>query len=386
MKRTLIAASLLLAFSCADATPQSTAFTYQGSLSASGHAANGNFDLTFKLFDAVTGGSQVGTTITMTAFPVLNGAFTTDLDFPGTFSGNQRWVEVSVGGQVLSPRQPVNAVPVAQYALSGIAGATGATGATGPAGPTGAASTVAGPTGPVGATGAAGNTGMTGPTGAAGPTYKTLILQGPAIVGTDCPYGGQKIQIGLDNGDGGAVADDGILSATEVDSTALKCNLAKRVFLTSTSYNGNFGGLVGADYQCNRRAISAGLSGHYAAWLSTSVQSVAGSFTQSAVPYVLVNGTVIANSDFDLTTTNFPLHAINVTELGTISSATAVWTGTSDNGVLWDTNAPNHCNEWTSAGSALYAPIGNPQMTTAGWSFAGGQYCSEPAPLYCFEQ
>ena len=180
MKRTLLAASLLLAFSCANAAPQSTAFTYQGRLSANGNAANGNFDLTFKLFDAVIGGNQIGTTITMTAFPVLNGAFTTDLDFPGTFSGSQRWVEVSVGGQTLSPRQPVNTAPVAQYALTGNAGPLGATGATGPVGPTGAPSTAAGPTGPTGVTGA---TGITGPTGFTGVTGSTGITGATGTTG-----------------------------------------------------------------------------------------------------------------------------------------------------------------------------------------------------------
>jgi hypothetical protein len=120
MKRTILAAALLLSFAQAgqSAVPQSTAFTYQGNLSASGHPANGNFDLTFKLFDALTGGSQVGGTITMAQFPVANGAFTTDLDFPGAFTGNQLWLEVTVGGQVLSPRQAVNSVPVAQTVLS----------------------------------------------------------------------------------------------------------------------------------------------------------------------------------------------------------------------------------------------------------------------------
>lgn len=122
MKRSLLTALLLVACPHPDAgavTPQFTAFTYQGNLSANGHPASGNFDLTFKLFDAVTGGTQVGSTITMSQFPVVNGAFTTDLDFPGQFIGNQLWIEVAVGGQPLIPRQPVNTVPVAQYALAG---------------------------------------------------------------------------------------------------------------------------------------------------------------------------------------------------------------------------------------------------------------------------
>jgi hypothetical protein len=101
MKRTLLAASLLLSLSHAYAgnptTPQYTAFTYQGSLTASGQPANGNFDMTFKLFDSETLFNQVGPTISMPQFPVVNGAFTTDLNFPGAFTGNQLWLEVTIG-------------------------------------------------------------------------------------------------------------------------------------------------------------------------------------------------------------------------------------------------------------------------------------------------
>jgi hypothetical protein len=173
MKRTLLAASLLLALSTSYADTQPTAFTYQGNLTANGQPANGTVDLTFKLFDSATGPTQIGSTITMSAFPVVNGHFTTDLDFPDAFSGQERWLEVAVGGQPLLPRQPVNSVPVAQYALSGAVGPTGATGATGMTGATGATgsnSTVVGPTGPTGAAGVTGPTGMTGGPGATGAT------------------------------------------------------------------------------------------------------------------------------------------------------------------------------------------------------------------------
>jgi len=99
------------------APAQSTAFTYQGRLMlADGHPANGNYDMTFKLFDTGTvgTGTQVGSTITLTQFPVVNGLFTTDLDFPGAFTGNQLWLEVAVDNETLDKRQPVDSVPVAQ--------------------------------------------------------------------------------------------------------------------------------------------------------------------------------------------------------------------------------------------------------------------------------
>src|SRR5207248_2675590 len=42
----------------------------------------------------------------------------------------------------------------------------------------------------------------------------------------------------------------------------------KRVFVTSVMYDGNLGGLAGADAKCQARATAASLSGTYKAWLS----------------------------------------------------------------------------------------------------------------------
>jgi hypothetical protein len=99
------------------ASPQLPDFTYQGRLTQNGAPANGTFDLAFALFDADQNGAQVGATITETAFPITDGLFTVDLAFPGAFSGSQMWLEVTVNGIPLLPRQPVATTPVAQLAL-----------------------------------------------------------------------------------------------------------------------------------------------------------------------------------------------------------------------------------------------------------------------------
>lgn len=169
MKRSLLAASLLLAFSAACADPQTAAFTYQGNLTSNGQPANGKFDLTFALFNDATAGTQVGAPVSMSQFPVVNGRFTTDVNFPGAFVGQQLWIQVYVDGQTLLPRQPVNAVPVAQFALSGVIGPTG------PTGPVGA-------TGPTGSTGATGTMGATGPAGPQGAISNEYLVKVPTPV------------------------------------------------------------------------------------------------------------------------------------------------------------------------------------------------------------
>jgi hypothetical protein len=93
------------------AAPPSTAFSYQGSLAENGSPANGPTEMTFKLWDAVTGGSQIGGTLVKTV-NVAEGVFSESLDFgSGAYAINQAmWLEIIVEGQSLG-RTPLNAVP-----------------------------------------------------------------------------------------------------------------------------------------------------------------------------------------------------------------------------------------------------------------------------------
>jgi hypothetical protein len=120
-----IALAVCLAFTgaaFAQTIPQLPNFTYQGRLQQSGAPANGNFDLAFALYDQPSGGSQVGATITETDFPVVDGIFSLSLGFPGAFTGTQLYLQVSVEGTPLLPRQAVATTPVSQFSLSGSIG------------------------------------------------------------------------------------------------------------------------------------------------------------------------------------------------------------------------------------------------------------------------
>src|SRR5437763_1309380 len=72
-----------------------TAFTYQGLLTVNNSPANGNYDLTFAIFDANSGAGQVGLTVTNSPTAISNGLFTLTLNFgPGIFTGPARWLEI----------------------------------------------------------------------------------------------------------------------------------------------------------------------------------------------------------------------------------------------------------------------------------------------------
>jgi hypothetical protein len=116
----LLFLALVLSGCALNAQAQGTAFTYQGVLSTTNGPSNGLFDLTFGIFTASSGGSQVGGTLTTPAVGITNGTFWVVLDFgPGIFTGPARWLELSVrtngGGAftTLTPRQPILPVPYA---------------------------------------------------------------------------------------------------------------------------------------------------------------------------------------------------------------------------------------------------------------------------------
>lgn len=97
---------------------QDTTITYQGQLMQAGVPYTGDADLTFRLYDQATEGTEVATAISEVDWPVVDGLFQVTLDFGPVFDGTARFLEVEVEGFALSPRQAVRAAPVAVYALS----------------------------------------------------------------------------------------------------------------------------------------------------------------------------------------------------------------------------------------------------------------------------
>lgn len=129
-----------LCFSLASPGLASTTITYQGQLQQQGQPFDGTANLQFRLFNASSGGSQVGPTQTRNGWVVSDGLFHVELDFgSGVFDGGQRYLEISVNGVALTPRQAVNATPMALYALDGNQGPQGPAGPQGPQGSQGAA-------------------------------------------------------------------------------------------------------------------------------------------------------------------------------------------------------------------------------------------------------
>lgn len=91
------------------------AITYQGQLQTAGINVDGTVAFQFRLFNAPSGGSQVGSTVSSNE-NLVDGVFTASLDFglnPYT-SPQPLWLQITADGDIL-PRQPITAVP---YSLS----------------------------------------------------------------------------------------------------------------------------------------------------------------------------------------------------------------------------------------------------------------------------
>ncbi len=108
------------------AIAQTTAFTYQGKLTDSG-TPQSVYQMRFELYDAVTGGNQIGATVTNPTVEVTQGVFTVSLDFgAAAFDGTYRFLEIAVkrlAGDpftVLTPRQKVTSAPYSMQSLNSL--------------------------------------------------------------------------------------------------------------------------------------------------------------------------------------------------------------------------------------------------------------------------
>jgi len=160
------------------------------------------------------------------------------------------------------------------------------------------------------------------------------------------------------------------------------------VFITEDWRPGSMGSVASADALCQADADAAGLPGTYKAWISESLaspttSSPATTFNPTFSPYVLPDGTIIANDWADLTDGSIQ-NPINLTADGltTITNG-SVWTGTLADGTAAPTTSET-CIEWTALGGTGMS--GNPTQTTSDWTNTNTIVCSGFLRLYCFGQ
>lgn len=173
------------------------------------------------------------------------------------------------------------------------------------------------------------------------------------------------------------------------------CSQGKYVFVTSETFDGNLGGITGADAKCQSEATAKGLAGNYKAWIADNSSSPSTNFFQSASPYYLITGAEVAANWADLIDGTLT-HEINVDINGDVVLASVgspptyynyVWTNVKVDGTkvgLYD------CLGWTSTSGGNEGTIGLSHKKDSTWTNEGTFGCAFSETyrkrLYCFEQ
>jgi hypothetical protein len=270
------------------------------------------------------------------------------------------------------------------------AGTTGGASSTGGAGtgmggalPTGGAAATGGTTNTGGSTASTGGTannvggGTNSSTGGTVNTGGGSATGGTFTTGGTLPTGGTTATAG-GTGAGGASSSGGTGGIPDAGGGAA----AKRVFVTTSTSAGNFGGVSVADGICQQEAVAAALNGVYLAWVADSVTSPLTRFTQSQSGYVRVDGVQVA-ADFASLTDGTLDAPINTTAGGAVITG-EVWTN-----VAFSPYTPlGSCGDWTSADGTLYGLTGDASGTDESWTASWIEKCysTRYARFYCFEQ
>jgi hypothetical protein len=161
------------------------------------------------------------------------------------------------------------------------------------------------------------------------------------------------------------------------------CVSGKYVFVTKTTMLPDYGSATQADAICASTAANVGFAGTWLSWTSDSTTSPAMRFQQATVPYLLLDGTIVAD-DWTQLTSGTILVPIDIDETGGSQTGVEVWTGTATDG----TYSGNSCMDWTSTASTS-PPLGDTgvtNVTDGGWTDVYMQFCNRVQRLYCFMQ
>lgn len=175
--------------------------------------------------------------------------------------------------------------------------------------------------------------------------------------------------------------DDGNEVNIDACDTSCKIVVHRKVFVSSVKYNGNLGGLSGADVKCNMLANQK-LSGNFRAWLSNKTDSPLDTFdTTFTGVYELKDGTPVALGWSGLISGEL-MNPININELG-LTATVSVWTKTSPDGM--EIPMGLSCTDWTSDLFANSGIIGKSDQTDDDWTDNASAVCSGSNAIYCFE-
>lgn len=197
---------------------------------------------------------------------------------------------------------------------------------------------------------------------------------------------GQFIQARLTSAAAGLTARTAtpITVGTESVNWTVTTTAVKFVFATSTTYDADLAGKTGANSKCAARATAAGLSGTFLSWVATSnSDDPESTFAQATVPYVTVNGTVVADNWGDLVDGTLD-NPISRDENGNAVTGNA-WTNVTTTGAQKQ-DFPAPCSDFGSNSGANSTFKGLTTSAATTWTDNSTQVCSTFSRIYCFQQ
>lgn len=158
------------------------------------------------------------------------------------------------------------------------------------------------------------------------------------------------------------------------------------MFVTSVAFNGNLGGIPGADAKCQALADvsnNARIKGRtFLAWVSTAAIPVTSRMTHGTQAYIRADSASIAANFSDLTNGDIQ-NGISVDENGGSRNGVGAWTGTNSGGATY---AGSSCLDWMVGIAGTKGDFGNVGGNGGGWSSLTADDCDALHSLYCVEK
>ena len=203
--------------------------------------------------------------------------------------------------------------------------------------------------------------------------------------GDDCSGPGPRCGDG--ERDGPEECDDG--NQTDDDACTSDCVAPRMVFVTAAAFNGDLGGLVGADAKCAQAALNSTLlsdikNAQWLAWISDRATSPANRMDTAYTGYYkLTNGAVLAHGWAELTAPPLAT-ALDVDESGvSVGPPLQAWSNTTPQGA---SVGVEDCDNWSSATFTALGRFGETNMNDATWTDTPiATNCSNSFHLYCFQ-
>lgn len=186
---------------------------------------------------------------------------------------------------------------------------------------------------------------------------------------------GQTVQVRLTTGSSINTTFSAVVTIGSTSTTWTVTTKAgnTRIFQTSATYNGNLGGLSGADTICQTAAVAAGYTGSY--WMAILSDSISNAKDRLSITYPVVKA---SSTSTTISSSNLWSGSISNT-IGTLNST---WTGSDSGGNL----SGSPCNDWASNLSSYITSYGYGTLTTSQWLTYSTTNCGASLALYCIEQ